>query len=223
MEKDFDFTLLESTLGPELLAAFENETGIAPSPAVPLFEHVADTLERTGIQWLKASPTRSVAMLVEHMWRPACELALMPEDEASHYAEFEEEIHEALGLSDGTFIDSLFPSALVELARALAALDGEWALTHAFSAERLLGVIIGSTFENADSAASTQALRALGKAGAEARHRENRDMKAEALRHFLENRSSFASKDEAAQLISQKIVPAKFGTVRKWLIERKES
>ncbi len=50
-------------------------------------------------------------------------------------------------------------------------------------------------------------------------HIENHAIKADALKYYEENISSFKSKDDAAEHIAGKIVSAKFRTVRKWITE----
>jgi hypothetical protein len=52
---------------------------------------------------------------------------------------------------------------------------------------------------------------------AQIRHAENRMMKEEAIQYYKNNYASFSSKDDAAMHIAEKIVPAKFATVRGWL------
>jgi hypothetical protein len=53
--------------------------------------------------------------------------------------------------------------------------------------------------------------------GAQARHKENHALKADALKHYREHQHLFKSKDEAAEAIARKVVPASFRTVREWL------
>lgn len=48
-------------------------------------------------------------------------------------------------------------------------------------------------------------------------HVENRAMKAQAIQYYKDNHELFSSKDEAAFEIANKVVPAKFATVRGWL------
>ena len=57
----------------------------------------------------------------------------------------------------------------------------------------------------------------LAKKGASARHKENRSMKDDAIGYYKENHINFKNKDDAAQQIAKKIVPAEFSTVRGWL------
>jgi len=49
------------------------------------------------------------------------------------------------------------------------------------------------------------------------RHAENRSMKDDAIQHYKDNHKSFTDKNDAAFQIAEKIVPAKFSTVRDWL------
>jgi hypothetical protein len=49
------------------------------------------------------------------------------------------------------------------------------------------------------------------------RHEENRSMKNQGIQYYLENKSTFSSKDDAAEKISKQILPVKFSTARKWL------
>jgi hypothetical protein len=55
----------------------------------------------------------------------------------------------------------------------------------------------------------------------DARHRENRAMKEEVQRYFLEHRTEFKSLDHAAQVIQtvEKLVPMALRTVRSWVAE----
>ncbi len=53
---------------------------------------------------------------------------------------------------------------------------------------------------------------------AQKRHSETRDLRAEAIAYYLENRASFKSKDDAARHIAEKIVPLKWRTVREYLM-----
>jgi hypothetical protein len=63
------------------------------------------------------------------------------------------------------------------------------------------------------------AMSRLARKGAMARHKENHDLKREALEYFHEHREQFTSKDAAAEAIAGKVVPAAFRTVRNWLKE----
>ena len=49
------------------------------------------------------------------------------------------------------------------------------------------------------------------------RHKENRAMKQDAIKYYLDNHTTFKNKDEAALFISGKVVLAEFSTVRGWL------
>ncbi|TAN05769.1 MAG: hypothetical protein EPN38_10445 [Rhodanobacteraceae bacterium] len=57
---------------------------------------------------------------------------------------------------------------------------------------------------------------ALGRMGAAARHEEDRALKRDAIEAYLNG--SYTSKDAAAEAIAGKVVPAKFRTVRAWLV-----
>lgn len=58
---------------------------------------------------------------------------------------------------------------------------------------------------------------AQNKRAAAGLHKEHHALREEALAHFAEHRASYRSKDEAAAQIAEKVVPAKFATVRRWL------
>lgn len=49
------------------------------------------------------------------------------------------------------------------------------------------------------------------------RHEENRAMKTQAVKHYIDNHQTFSNKDDAALKISKGIVPVAFSTVRGWL------
>ncbi|MEQ1528138.1 MAG: hypothetical protein ABL925_02400 [Methylococcales bacterium] len=51
------------------------------------------------------------------------------------------------------------------------------------------------------------------------RHSENHAIKKYAMNYYAENIETFPSKDNAAEQIAGKIVPAKFRTVRQWITE----
>lgn len=77
-----------------------------------------------------------------------------------------------------------------------------------------LGIVVGTwSLRSIQEAPATE----LARMGAEARHRENRDMKAQVLEWYRANAGSIGSKDAAAEAIAGKLVPVKFRTVRDWL------
>ena len=55
------------------------------------------------------------------------------------------------------------------------------------------------------------------KSAATARHKNNRLMKDQVIQHYIDNVSTFTSKDDAAFKMAENIVSAKFSTVRDWL------
>lgn len=57
----------------------------------------------------------------------------------------------------------------------------------------------------------------FAKLGADARHAENRSMKAQVIAWYTENADKLGSKDAAAEQAAGKLVPVKFRTVRDWL------
>lgn len=56
-------------------------------------------------------------------------------------------------------------------------------------------------------------------AAAKKRHEENHQIKADALRYYVENIATFKSKDNAAEQIAGKIVNVSFRTVRQWITD----
>ena len=79
---------------------------------------------------------------------------------------------------------------------------------------KIVGTIQGI---DANRAGAKGALSDLAKRAAGVRHSENREMKAQVLEWFAENRGKYRSKDEAAAIIAGKVVPVTFRTVREWL------
>lgn len=67
-----------------------------------------------------------------------------------------------------------------------------------------------------DHAPEDHSIRALARAGANARHAENRAMKSQIFEWYDSNRDSFCSLDAAAEAAA-KIVPVKFRTARRWV------
>ena len=63
---------------------------------------------------------------------------------------------------------------------------------------------------------------AMAKKGANARHKENRDNKADVFKWADKNMKAYKSMDAAALDIAEKLVPYKFRAVRKWLTEWKK-
>ncbi len=55
------------------------------------------------------------------------------------------------------------------------------------------------------------------KKGNDIRHEENRSMKADTIKEYLQRRETFKSKDEAAAELAGTYVNQSFATVRKWL------
>lgn len=60
-------------------------------------------------------------------------------------------------------------------------------------------------------------LREFARKGADARHRETNELKADALAYFEANRESFRSLDHAAEIIARDVVPVATRTARDWL------
>lgn len=81
-------------------------------------------------------------------------------------------------------------------------------------ASQFLGMAIGC---DRTQAMNDENKRLLQQYAAQIRHAENRLMKEEVIQYYKGNHASFTSKDDAAFQIAEKIVPAKFATVRGWL------
>lgn len=62
----------------------------------------------------------------------------------------------------------------------------------------------------------------MAKKGANARHKENRDSKADVFKWADKNMKAYKSMDAAALAIADNLVPYKFRAVRKWLTEWKK-
>ncbi|MFS2047910.1 hypothetical protein ACEN9J_11860 [Variovorax sp. Varisp41] len=80
--------------------------------------------------------------------------------------------------------------------------------------EYWLGIVVGTWSLRSLQGDSENA---FAKMGASARHRENREMKAQVLAWYAANAGTVGSKDAAAEAIAGKLVPVKFRTVRDWL------
>ena len=227
MDTDFDFSRLEGNLSEELLAVFDttrvNTEEIAPTWQPLRVPQVAFTLEGLAIEWLSGRDDRTVEVFEEHIWPTFCEMAVLDPNADDNYEEHEYWFREVLGLTDNEDREpetTFLLRGLLSCAMSLAASDFETALNRAFFAQYCYGLTNGAAQHRLESeGGSSAALSALGKIGAHARHRENRALKADALRHYAEHRQSFKSKDAAAAAIAQKIVPASFRTVREWLKE----
>jgi hypothetical protein len=63
----------------------------------------------------------------------------------------------------------------------------------------------------------------MARKGADARHRENRDLKAHALAFYEKNKDRFDTMTDAAEAIAGKEVPVKQRTVLTWLSAQKKS
>ncbi|QQN72073.1 hypothetical protein [Comamonas testosteroni] len=62
----------------------------------------------------------------------------------------------------------------------------------------------------------------MAKKGADARHKENRDCRADVFKWADKNMKSYKSMDAAALAIAEKLVPQKFRAVRQWLTDWKK-
>jgi hypothetical protein len=121
--------------------------------------------------------------------------------------------------------DDLQPFALLEAAMAACAYAaqaikaekaGDLVAAWCFTAKGnyWLGITVGAWSVRRESTAST-------KKATDARHAENRAMKAQVLAWYAKHAGSFSSKDDAAQAAAGTIVPVKFRTVRDWLKQSK--
>lgn len=96
-----------------------------------------------------------------------------------------------------------------------ADLDGNMADAWRYTAmgQYWLGIVVGAWSLRKEGGS----IGDFARRGADARHAENRSMKAEAIAWFKANRGEFTSKDKAALKISGSVVPVEFATVRDWL------
>jgi hypothetical protein len=79
-------------------------------------------------------------------------------------------------------------------------------------AEFLFGWKEGAKYDGGSSAISERARTA-----ANARHKENHQMKSEALEWYEKNKNKYRSKDQAAEVIARTVVPVAFRTARDWI------
>jgi hypothetical protein len=98
----------------------------------------------------------------------------------------------------------------------VAALSAQRAVT--CSAGQLLGLQLGETLE-----AEKRALSKLSAKGARRRHEENRALKQDVFDWCDQNMKSYRTMDEAAFAVAEKVVPLKFGAVRKHMPEWKKA
>ena len=68
-----------------------------------------------------------------------------------------------------------------------------------------------------DHLVSSQSREAAG-----ARHHENRELRNQAIQHYIAHEASYKSMDAAATAIAGKIVPVTFRTVRNWISEHRK-
>ena len=64
---------------------------------------------------------------------------------------------------------------------------------------------------------SSLSIHSMAKKGADARHKENRDCRADVFKWADKNMTAYKSMDAAALAIAEKLVPQKFRAVRQWL------
>jgi hypothetical protein len=123
--------------------------------------------------------------------------------------------------------NEVFPEAisLTELCLAMALLVSQWARESLDEENATLALkqmttsheLLGMASSSADSKESERLLiSTIAKKAAEARHAENRQLKADGLAWYAENKQNYSSKDDAAQAMT-KVVPVKFRTARSWL------
>ncbi|MVW64541.1 hypothetical protein GPY61_31980 [Massilia sp. NEAU-DD11] len=91
-----------------------------------------------------------------------------------------------------------------------APLKERWEL--ACEARRRLGMLQGYILGNRESMSASS----IAVLGANARHKENREMKRQAFEWLSENMGRFKSMDDAAEAV-QKVVPVRFRTARDWV------
>lgn len=132
------------------------------------------------------------------------------EDEIERWDEQPEEM-QPLGLLQAIFIACAYACQGM---RAQTDDDLSRAWQYTARCEYWLGIVIGTwSYRTTQGATVTT----LAKMGADARHRENRDMKTQVLEWYRANAATVGSKDAAAEAIAGKLVPVKFRTVRDWL------
>jgi len=217
MEADFDYTRLEGNLYTSLIGCFEEATSTrvaldGETPRELLNHSVTMTLETLAIKWLQADESHTIEELLTQLWTSYCR---MPEDAIDD----SEDINKAMGFLLPTdppefsvLLDGIWACAI-----ALAQADFESSLVYASVAQRQLGFIDGVESVRDGDADLNTAKRRLSSLGADVRHKEHRDMKAQVIEHYEANRHLFRSKDQAAEAMAGKLVPMPFRTVRDWL------
>lgn len=95
-----------------------------------------------------------------------------------------------------------------------------WLLADSRNAEKALDLIIHANYRLGVASEYRQGIidkKEFARVNANKRHAENHDMKRQAIEYYIENKNTFNSKDDAAEKISNKIVPVSPRTVRDWL------
>lgn len=187
-----------------------------------LLDAASGVLDDLTQYWVRRHDDRTHQAFIDRIWHPICKLAVPAET-------YEEPVETLLKLGniharcdfdpDGTL---LLHGVLccAHSMRALASNDVEGAMNDLLLASSYLGAIEGANLQriaNESDTGNSVALSLLGSIGALARHRENRALKADALRYYVAHQQKFKSKDEAAEAIARKVVPVSFRTVREWL------
>lgn len=73
-----------------------------------------------------------------------------------------------------------------------------------------------------DPDAARKLYSAMQAKAAAGRHKEDREMKRDVLAWYQENKGRFESKDDAAEYISNHVVPVKFRTARGWITDPRQ-
>lgn len=217
MEASFDYTRLEGNLYTSLVGHFEKATRTRvdldyETPKGLVNSRVTMTLEKLAITWLQADESHTIEELLTGPWAAYCQV---PED----VMDYSEDFNKVMGFLSPTdppefavLLDGICACAI-----ALAQADFESSLLYSSIAERHLGFIEGVDFVRDGDADLNTAMRRLSFLGADVRHKEHRDMKAQVVEHYEANRHLFRSKDQAAEAMANKLVPMPFRTVRDWL------
>lgn len=132
------------------------------------------------------------------------------EEEINHWDEQPEDL-KPLGI-----LAAMLTSCAYACQGMMAQKDGDHILAWRYTArcEYWLGVVVGSwSLRRLQDKPGAE----FARLGADARHKENRDMKTQALEWYAANKDKVGSKDSAAEAIAGKVVPVKFRTARDWL------
>ncbi|WP_157648403.1 hypothetical protein [Burkholderia ubonensis] len=147
-------------------------------------------------------------------------------DEDTNGDAFLDEFYEAASRKDPNFLNhAMLLIIMISCAYCVQAMkadkngrrDEAWSYV---DDARYWQAIVTATF--AAQSEGQEGVSGLARKAAAARHAENYAMKADVFKWCDDNLSQYSSTDSAASAVAEKIVPAKFRTVQKWISEYKK-